>query len=70
MTSERRCESVRYRSQSSCSGNPDFDVVYRSSGRESDRHPACFTHGLAEVDRHHAAAGIADCTLEPVGDMS
>lgn len=63
---DRQCAAQRYSQRKPCSDVPEFNVVYRSTdGRVLDRHPACFTHGLAEVDRHHASAGMASCDLEP-----
>lgn len=64
---DRRCEAIRYRHDAPC-GPADFDVVYRSTdGKELDRHPACFTHGLLEVEAHQKAAGMSSCDLEEVG---
>ena len=68
-TPVRTCQARRYgRSPDQiCQGPPQFDVVYRSSADTVlDRHPACFSHGLAEVERHHASAGMARCDLEPI----
>ena len=61
-----QCEAQRY-SRARCSETPPaFDVVYRrpTTNVELDRHPACFTHALAEVERHHASNGIAACDME------
>ena len=61
----RACLSRRPgRDDGDCEGPADFDVVYRSpSGKEIDRGACCFRHGLAEVDRHYAAAGMATAEL-------
>lgn len=62
----RSCESTRYGRYRECNGRPEFDVVY-STGTpptEHDRHPACFRHALAEVDRHYASAGMAQCEMQ------
>ena len=61
----RSCESKGY-GRTPCNGPADFDVVYTSGkGSELDRHPACFAHGLAEVERHHSSAGMSRCELVP-----
>lgn len=61
---ERECQSTRYDPRP-CEGPARFDVVYRvgQPRREHDRHPACFRHGLAEVDAHHTADGMSECEL-------
>lgn len=59
------CVARRYAAGSSCPDPVSWKVVYRGvGGRVLDQHPACFTHGLAEVERHHNSAGIASCELE------
>lgn len=64
----RDCQARRY-GRNPCTDTPDFDIVYRSSnGAELDRHSACFTHGLAEVERHHASAGMATVIMEKPGE--
>lgn len=58
------CMATRY-AKGPCNGPASFRVVYRSQdGTVIDAHPACFRHGLAEVERHYAAAGMARCDLE------
>lgn len=60
----RECGAKRY-AKEECDGPAKFDVVYRNDeGGILDQHPACFRHGLAEVDRHAASGGIARCDLE------
>lgn len=61
----RICEATAYDRNRPCDGPVKFDVVYRTGDprKEFERHPACFRHGLAEVDRHHTAAGMAECEL-------
>ena len=60
----RECAATRY-AKGECDSPAKFDVVYRNTnGAVLDRHPACFRHGLAEVDRHAASGGIARCDLE------
>lgn len=60
------CESTAYARGEECSGPAAFWVVYRTGQppTEYERHPACFRHGLAEVERHHQSAGMAECELE------
>lgn len=59
------CDAVRYAPRKRC-GPVTFRVVYRIKGTtHQDSHPACFVHGLAEVERHHASGGMASCDLEP-----
>lgn len=56
------CAATRYASGACTPDGAIFDVVTTTSnGKEADRHPACFRHALAEVERHHASAGIARC---------
>lgn len=59
------CESTRYAPSKPCSEDRvHWCVVYfNSKGEEMDSHPACFLHGLAEVDRHYASAGMVRCEL-------
>lgn len=61
---ERTCEATRY-APGPCEGPARFDIVYRvgQPRREHDRHPACFRHGLAEVDRHHASGAISEIDM-------
>ena len=60
---ELTCGAQRY-AKGDCDGPPKFEVFYRNThGAVLDRHPACFKHGLAEVDRHHASGGISRCDL-------
>jgi hypothetical protein len=63
------CEAKRYGRSRECEGAVKFEVVYTTStGTVADRHPACFSHGLAEVERHHASAGMSRCELKPLED--
>lgn len=56
-----QCQATRYDPRP-CEGPVKFDVIYyNANGVVLHRHPACFRHALAEVDRHHASAGIARC---------
>jgi hypothetical protein len=43
---------------------PECQATRYAPGAETDSHPACFQHGLAEVDRHHASGGIARAELK------
>ncbi len=63
---KRDCGSRRYGRGSHCTEAAKWDVVYRNRDRsvELDRHPACFTHGMAEVDRHVQSGGIAHVDIE------
>lgn len=61
---DRTCLADRARS---CDKPPTFDVIYLSRGKVVDRHPACFEHGLAEVDRAHASGSIAEARLVDAG---
>jgi hypothetical protein len=49
-----------------CEESTKFDVVYRSteSGLVLLSVPACFVHGLAEVDRATAAGVMADVRID------
>ena len=67
---ERVCEATRYASGPCEPVQPSHDVVYVSAGKETDRHPACFRHGLAEVDRHYSAAGMAQVEMVDAGKPS
>jgi hypothetical protein len=59
------CQATRYAPGACSETPPKFEVVYfNSKGAETDSHPACFQHGLAEVDRHHASGGIARAELK------
>lgn len=66
ISNDTTCEAARYAPDARCSDSPPkHHVVYRSSsGAIMDDHPACFAHGMAEVDRHHASGGVARCDLE------
>lgn len=60
------CESTRYSPSLVCSDQPPrHEVAYHSTitGRVTERHPTCFMHGLAEVERHHASGGMATAEL-------
>lgn len=65
MPDEPTCEATQY-APGPCQGPARFRVVYRSrtDRKVLDSHPACFRHGLAEVDRAHASGGIALADLE------
>lgn len=65
MTTFRVCKAQRYARSPHCEEDgPVWDVVYRNqAGKVLDWHPACFRHGLAEVDAHNRAGGIATCDL-------
>lgn len=64
MTQPRTCQATRYSSKPCTFDGPRWDVVYTlTNGTEHDRHPACFDHALAEVDRHHASNGMARCEM-------
>lgn len=58
----------RARGDRPCAGPLKYRVEYRSSdGRVLERSsPCCFTHGLAEVERHLAAGGAAEAHLVEV----
>lgn len=64
----RECQAVRYAPRKACSETPPkFRVVYRGSdGKVRDQHPACFTHAMAEADRHATSGGMARCDVEEV----
>lgn len=51
-----------------CDGPARFVVRYarRDTGAVLDEHPACFRHGLAEVERHEAADGMSKASLVEV----
>ena len=64
----RVCEAGRTgRGDVGCNTRADFDVVYRNVNRTKvlTRTPACFAHGLAEVDRALVAGTMAQVDLEP-----
>jgi hypothetical protein len=63
------CEAQRY-DKRPCEGSANFVVRYMTKDRAKtlDSHPACFRHGLAEVERHNRSGGIAVCELVPAGD--
>lgn len=61
-----QCSSFRYLPAKACADTPPkHAVVYSAPDRSkvSAWHPACFTHGLEEVDRHVRSAGIAHVEL-------
>lgn len=63
---EPTCQATRYDPRPCTETPPRWRVVWRTQDRSKvlDQHPACFLHGLAEVERHHRSAGIAACDLE------
>ena len=66
----RPCAAYRPgRGDRECVEPAQFEVVYLSQDRtkELDRHPACFIHGLNEVERHHQAGGTAPAELREQG---
>lgn len=62
------CEATRYSPKPCSETPPKFEVFYTGTkGQETDSHPACFLHGLAEVDRHYQSGGISRCEMRPQG---
>lgn len=65
--SARACQAAYYPGPCAPEG-PVWDVVYTSSntpGKVLDRTQVCHPHGLAVVQRHHVAAGMALVELVP-----
>lgn len=46
-----------------CEGDPTYNVVYHNRTKVLESHAVCFKHGLAEVERHHAANGMAEVRM-------
>lgn len=58
------CEAKQY-DRRDCDSEPKLMVRYLTKDRSRvlDQHPACFRHGLAEVDRHDKSGGISVCEM-------
>lgn len=70
----RTCESTRYARGACTDDGPRWEVVTWTRARDTDpwkvglRHPACFRHGIAEVEGFASIAGSARCELVDPAD--